>query len=213
MNNAAPNFIFPPRAEYKINPENIFKYDNGTYYGQPKLNGDATVMWLHQDGSRKVWNRHGIRKAQIDYGKVDLNPLHRGNGWMALAGEYMIKSKNGEDGQLFNHKFCIWDIMAIDGKTLEGTTVEQRVELIRSIYECSVSKNKHLLDIKGAENCFVIPSYEGNFTELYNELVQTDMYEGFLLKLKKGKLQPGLRESNNASWQIKARKETNNYKF
>lgn len=226
-----PKFVFPPRAEYKTDPDRIHIYDNGQYFGQPKLNGSACVVHLHESGERHVWNRHGQRLSLIDYGKVELNPLHRGQGWITLCGELLNKNKKGEDGQPFNQKFCLWDILMLDGKSLEGTTTIQRVELISHLYPSKlavelkdrtiaqtdyitqVMKLKHLMEIDKAENCFVIPSYENKFVELYEELIKVDVYEGLVLKLKTGKLQPGLNEKNNAQWQVKARKPTRNYDF
>jgi len=209
-----PKFVFPPRAEYKTDPDRIHIYDNGQYFGQPKLNGSACVVHLHESGERHVWNRHGQRLSLIDYGKVELNPLHRGQGWITLCGELLNKNKKGEDGQPFNQKFCIWDILMLDGKSLEGTTVIQRVELISHLYSPKQEQPlKHLIEIDKAENCFVIPSYENKFVELYEELIKVDVYEGLVLKLKAGKLQPGLNEKNNAQWQVKARKPTRNYDF
>lgn len=212
-----PKFIFPPRAEYKTKPENLTRYDDGNYYFQPKLNGSASVVMLHNDGRRQVWNRHGKQLSLIDYNQVNLNPLYRGKGWLMLAGELLNKNKKGEDGQPFNQKFCLWDILMLDGVKLEGTSVIQRVELVSNLYQPKAEQPiKHLIDIAGSENCYTIPSYgsyEGGFVALYDELTQTDVYEGGVLKLKAGTLAPGLRESNNASWQIKARKETKNYSF
>lgn len=213
-----PKFVFPPRAEYKTNPERLSVYDNRSYYAQPKLNGSACIVMLHEDGRRQVWNRHGKQLSLIDYNQVTLNPLHRGAGWLILAGELLNKNKKGEDGQPFNQKFCLWDILMLNGKSLEGTTVIQRVEMISHLYPSvgfleGDTQPKYLLNIAGAENCYVIPSYQKDFAKLYEELIKVDVYEGLVLKLKAGKLRPGLREVNNAEWQVKARKETKNYTF
>lgn len=207
-----PTFVFPPRAEYKTNPENLYKYDNGSYLAQPKLNGSACVVMLHEDGRRQVWNRHGKQLHLIDYSQVNLNPLHRGEGWMMLCGELLNKNKRGEDGQPFNMKFCIWDIIQFEGQSLEGHTTIQRVELISHLYP-SQPTLRHLSAIDNSENCYLIPNYDHYFDDLYQDLVKTDVYEGLVLKLKAAKLQPGPRESNNQSWQVKARKETKNYNF
>jgi len=48
---------------------------------------------------------------------------------------------------------------------------------------------------------------------LYEDLYETDLYEGLVLKKKNAKLTYGFQEKNNADWQIKCRKETKLYNF
>jgi hypothetical protein len=48
---------------------------------------------------------------------------------------------------------------------------------------------------------------------LYAQIVDTDLYEGLVLKRKTAKLTFGLVEKNTNTWQIKCRKPTKNYDF
>lgn len=216
-----PQFVFPPRPEYKIKPASLSMYDNGEYFGQPKLNGSACVLMLNGN-DMVLYNRHGELLTNADTRLIDVFNLHRGEGWMILCGELLNKNKYGEDGQPFNQRFCIWDIIMFEGLSLEGTSTIQRIELLDQILPSlemvvngrgELEQYNHLHCIAGAENCYKVVNYERNFVQLYDELVKTDVYEGLVLKQKAAKLQPGLRESNNGSWQVKARKQTKNYNF
>jgi len=57
------------------------------------------------------------------------------------------------------------------------------------------------------------PAYGGGFDILYEELYETELYEGLVLKKKNSKLTYGFQEKNNTEWQIKCRKETKLYNF
>jgi hypothetical protein len=217
-----PAFSYPPRPEHKIKPDNISLYDNGEYYAQPKLNGSACVLMLHEGGDMLLYNRHGEKLTNADTRLIDVFSLYRGGGWMMLAGELLNKNKLGEDGQSFNQRFVIWDILMLDNLSLEGTTFIQRVEILEHLYftegasivngRGELESYEHLYCL-GAENCYMVQTYNQNFKRLYEELVKTDIYEGVVIKRKNGLLMPGITEKSNGHWQIKCRKETRNYKF
>ena len=63
------------------------------------------------------------------------------------------------------------------------------------------------------KNVYKAPTYINNFQSLYNDIVDTDLYEGLVLKRKNARLSLGLNEKNNNDWQIKCRKPTKNYAF
>jgi len=62
-------------------------------------------------------------------------------------------------------------------------------------------------------NVYKAPYYTKSFDLLYQSIVNTDLYEGLVLKRKNAKLTLGLNEKNNSDWQIKCRKPTKNYAF
>lgn len=150
-----------------------------------------------------------------------LKTLHRestpgANKWMALVGEYMIKSKKNTLGKVWNEKFAIHDIIAFDGVQLVGKTNDERQALLDKLYGISetplgdsyIDKFLYATDL---EDIYRMKNFYGNFKELYDEMVKTDMYEGLVLKKKSGKLENGTSEKNNTNTQFKFRKETKNY--
>jgi len=212
------SYLFPPRPVQTTKHTELTKYDSGDFIAQPKYNGTCCVVFISKDETI-VMNRH---KGEItsQYKHIDFRGLHRENGWLVLCGEFLNKSKKGEDGNTFNLKFVIWDILVYDGQYLIGSTLEERLQLIEQLYPCSsmlVSKDKiesykHLCCTKYA-NIYRAPSYHQNFEKLYQSIVDTDLYEGLVLKRKSAKLSYGLQEKNNNDWQIKCRKPTKNYDF
>ena len=208
MSYSSYKYIYPPRPENMIHPSGLTKFEDGTFLGQPKLNGSS--MQVYTDGKQVViMNRHKKPLAH----KMDLNELkalHRGKGWIVLCGEYMNKSQSDENNETWNHKFVIFDILVYEGEHLLKTTFEERYELLRKLYPDNPVK-KHLHQI--SENCFRVNSVRYGFTNIFHDITRYQMYEGFVLKLGSGKLENGTTEKNNVKTQIKCRKATKNYAF
>jgi ATP-dependent DNA ligase len=170
----------------------------------------------------RVMNRHnGLITS--DYNNVDFKGLYEDSGckgWLVLAGEFLNKNKKGEDGNPFNLKFIIFDILVYDSDYLIGTKLVDRISILNSmIPETStlIMKDKmkffEHLNVTKYENIFKAPSYSSDFKGLYQSIVDTDLYEGLVLKRKESKLGLGFSEKNNSDWQIKCRKPTKNYDF
>jgi ATP-dependent DNA ligase len=212
------SYLFPPRPVQTTKHTELGKYDNGDFVVQPKYNGTCCNVFISKD-ELVVMNRH---RGEItsNYSKIDFKGLHRGEGWIVLCGEFLNKNKKGEDGNPFNLKFVIWDILVYNSAYLLNSTLESRLQLLESLYPCSsmlVGKNdikcfKHLCCTKH-DNVYRAPTYLNNFEALYHDIVDVDLYEGLVMKRKNAKLSLGLRENNNSDWQIKCRKPTKNYAF
>jgi len=202
-------YIYPPRPEIKIPALSLQGFeDEGLFLGQPKLNGSS--MLLFTDGKElHIMNRHKkLMVSKID--KEELLGLHKGKGWMVLCGELMNKSQRDEDNKVWNLKFAIWDLLVFEGKYLIGSTFEERVSILRTLYPDNLVK-KHLHQI--SENCFRVNTIITGFVETYNDITLHQMYEGFVLKRRDGKLDAGWQVANNVRTQMKCRKPTKNYAF
>ncbi len=211
-------YIFPPRAENAVPTTELDVYDNGYYLAQPKLNGDCVEIYTN-----------GIEVIVMDRHKKQFNKcndtllekykhLHRGTkgNWMILVGEFMIKSKRDRFDKIWNEKFVIFDIIAYDGMQLIGKTFKQRVELLDELYGLNEgfnqSDDKFLLKTD-IEDIYRVKSFFENFKALYEELIQIDMYEGFVFKRCSAPLENGQKVNNNALSQFKVRKQTKNYLY
>lgn len=211
-------YLYPPRPIQTIQPSELSKYDDGTFIAQPKYNGTCCMVFISET-DLIVMNRHR-GTITSNYNDIDFRGMYRGKGWMVICGEFLNKNKKGEDGNPFNLKFIIWDILVYNGLYLIGSTFKERISLIEGLYPCSkmrVSGKKleqfeHLC-ITNHKNIFLAPTYNRNFQILYNSIVDTDLYEGLVLKRADAKLSYGLSEKNNDGWQIKCRKPTKSYKF
>ena len=211
------SYIFPPRPVETTHHTELDKYDNGDFICQPKYNGTCCNVFISET-EVIVMNRHK-GKITSPYSHIDFKGLHSGKGWMVLCGEFLNKNKKGEDGTPFNLKFIIWDILVYENNYLLGSTVMERMDLLERLFPCT----KMIVDEKFQSlthacftrfaNVYKAPTYHVAFQKLYKSIVDTDVYEGLVIKRKSAKLTLGLTEKNNNSWQIKCRKPTLNYKF
>ncbi|GEP97679.1 DNA ligase-like domain-containing protein [Chitinophaga cymbidii] len=210
-------YIYPPRPEAAITPALLSGLGAG-WIAQPKYNGSCAVLFINGNHEYKLFNRKNEELSLQN--PIQYTSLNDSEKYMVLCGEYLNKNKYGEDGRPFNHKFIIWDILVWKGHYLIGETFEKRLTLLYELFGGSrgfVSESdmvifNHLLTTR-VENVFMAPAYLDGFGELYQEITRTDLYEGLVLKKADARLEPGFRERNNHSWQIKARKPTLNYNF
>jgi hypothetical protein len=204
-------YLYPPRPKNAISPEDLTFWDNDSLLAQPKLNGSNSTIYT--DGKKViVMNRHAQRLTNNRVDDSEILSLYRGNGgWMILNCEYLNKSKSDEKGQVFNHKFVIFDILCYDGDYLVGKTFEERVQILDGLYGQKDCEKDYLFGI--SENVYRVKSYLTGFNELYNKLTPIDMIEGLVMKRRNAKLEVGSSELNNTKSQIKCRKGTLNYKY
>lgn len=203
-------YIYPPRPKNAIPVDDLTFFDNGDMLAQPKLNGSNCVIFT--DGVRQiVMNRHNQRLTNFCLTESDIKEIYRGKGWMAINGEYMNKSKMDENGQPFNHKFVIFDILIFNGVYMVGRTFDERVKLLDELYDQVDSEKDYLYKI--STNIYLVKSYTENFKSLYDRLIKIDMVEGLVLKRKNARLEIGTSENNNTKSQVKARKPTKNYRY
>ena len=205
-------FLYPPRIESKLQPISVSRFDNNQFIAQPKLNGSNTSVSISANIAVPK-ERHNRFFANPP--KFDFKALHRGKGFMCLTGEFMNKSKKDETGKPFRG-FCIWDIVAYEGKILIGSTIEERIKLLDMLYPSKgaiSSKGITYLHKTEVPDIYKVANFDSDFSKIYNELSKVDMVEGFVLKRKNGKLEMMLREQNNTGWAVKVRKPTANYMF
>jgi ATP-dependent DNA ligase len=202
-------YIYPPRPESKVRHTELLKYDNNMFLGQPKLNGSNCTVYTN-GVEVYIMNRHKRELTNVKIGKSVFTNLHRGKGWMVLNGEYMNKAKKNKNGLEFNHKFVIFDILVYNGKQTIGTTFEERVDLLKNLYD---SNGYDTIIRKINDDIYIVETFFGEFNDIYGDITLVDMYEGFVLKKKKSKLKNGITQNNNSGSQIKVRKPTKNYDF
>lgn len=209
-------FIYPPRAESKIGYTQLEQYDNGEYVAQVKYNGSCCNVFLIPGESVRVINRHNEPKTRVDK-SIDFASLMQEKP-MVLSGELMDKSKKGEDGKPIVG-FIIWDAIVYNGKMLIDSTFEERLDLLESLFPTvrSAVTSKGLesydhLSLTAYTGIYKAPTYLNGFSELYEDVIKTDAYEGLLIKKRSAKLQYGFNEKNNSGWQLKVRKPTKIYR-
>lgn len=204
-------YIFPPRPKNAVHYDEIDYWDNtNQMIAQPKLNGSNCVIFT--DGVKQiVMNRHNQRLTNFRLSEDEIKDIYRGQGWMVINGEYVNKSKMDENGQLFNHKLIIFDILTFNGEYMVGRTFQERVKLLDDVYGQIDSEKDYLYKI--SPNVYRVKSYTENFKNLFDRLTTIDIVEGLVMKRKNARLEIGTSENNNTKSQVKVRKPTKNYRY
>ena len=212
-------YLFPPRPVNRISTDQIEKYDNGEYVAEVKYDGSACVVFLNE-GFVKVMNRHNEPITNPFMDEIDWAGLYSGKGFMIICGELLNKNKLGEHGTPLNKKFVIWDILVYNGDYMVGATHAERLRKLEILFPTQrmqvttegMEEYNHLsfTNVKGV---FKKAVYTTNFTELFNDLITTQLYEGIIIKRLDAKLQFGFVEKNNFQSTLKCRKSTKNYAF
>ena len=206
-------YIFPPRPKNAAPASAIGTYDNGAMVGQAKSNGSNCSLYTNGI-VMAVYNRHNERLTGFSITQEEINDTlfkcERGN-WMMWNGEYMNKSKNDENGNVFNHKLVLFDTLVVNSDYLLGKTYQERLDILDDLYGTNVCERKYYHKV--SDNIFKVINYYKDYAKLYDEMIKTDMIEGLVLKRKNARLEPGRSEINNEKSMIKFRKPTKNYKF
>jgi hypothetical protein len=184
--------IYPPRAESKVRPVRLPRYDNGSYYGQAKFNGSHAVLT-----PEVVYNRH---KKVVNWKvKPFVNAI--------ICGEFMNKGAGYE-----GFHYLIFDMVEYKEFPLYGTTYEERYNLMQKEFKATDGHKKYAYATKW-NGIGLVKSFDTDFQGLYEDIVKVDILEGLVLKRKNGVLNRCLREGDNKGWQLKIRKPTKNYSF
>lgn len=200
-------YIYPPRPENKIPRSNLDKFDNGEFMAEPKFNGSCAEIYV--ESPMKIMNRH--KKPLVGFKITEKEILGAfGNDENVFCGEYMNKSKKDKNGNFFNHKFVIFDVIVLNGKHLIGTTHLERYDMLKNMFDFSDEDD---FTYKITENIYLTKMFEINFCDIWDNFTKTDMIEGLVLKRKNSPLEPGSTELNNTKSMIKCRKETKNYRY
>jgi hypothetical protein len=207
-------YIFPPRPENAIPPKDLdFWNEQPKMVYQPKYNGSNCTIYTNGE-SVYVMNRHRDRLSNFSITRDEIiENLYKKSGlfdkWLVLNGEYLNKNKSYINGESFNHKFIIFDILVYD-KWLVKSTFSDRLDILNKIY--LPLSGDELMD-RISDNCFLTKTFVGNMTENFNKWIELDLIEGLVIKNSKSPLEPGFVQKNNVRWQIKCRKATKNYRY
>lgn len=203
--------LFPPRPKTAVHPKYISSYEDDTWMAQPKLNGDCVVIYVSKN-KIIIRDRHKkpFSKNTDDLQRIAKSLPKPTEGWNVYVGEWMIKSKSNEYG-LFNKKIILYDLIVQDGTHLLNFSFKERYELLCSLFECS--HYDRWIESTTIKDVYIVNSFYESFSVLFEDIIQVDMYEGFVLKSKNAKLEKGTHQDNNSKRMLKIRKETKNYRY
>lgn len=196
-----PNIVVPPDELEKYNPQN--------YLTQVKLDGSCAVLITDGTDNTKLYRRHGGSKQLSNWDRSLKEQFRQlAHGPTLLVGEYLNKNKKGEDGQPFNHKLVLFDVMAIEGQYLMAKTTEERYQILLESYKVQ-EYSSALWQV--SNDVFIVKNLLGSPGAIFDTQTQTELYEGIVMKPKGEKLT--LRGSDQKTRMFKSRRKTKNYKY
>lgn len=181
------------------------------FLAQPKLNGSCGVVFTN--GTQVlVKNRHGGNLTMCKIHE-QLQQLHTGEEgkWNVYVGEYLCKSKKDQNRKTWNHVYVIFDILVYNNISLTHLNFLERHQFLREIYQFQESDRPYISKI--TDEIWLVDCITQNFENVYQNIVEIDIYEGLVLKKKHSNLEKGLHSENNIHSQLKCRKPTKNYRF
>ncbi|MCM2277458.1 MAG: hypothetical protein NDJ89_05230 [Oligoflexia bacterium] len=202
--------LFPPRPEGSLPPESLSGLRG--HIVQPKYDDIRAVIYFLPDSGITLLSRQ--REPIASFRMTD----------RMRASFERLKLPRGEfhvlDGGLLRRwrdRVVLWDVLVYRGNHLLGTTYRQRYELLKKIAGNPVKwegDTGHRIALRIAETLWLAPDLGGSgLHETFARFREIEGIEGFVLKDPNGRLERGIRERNNGTWQIRVRKPSANYFF
>lgn len=225
--NVTTRYIYPPRPIKDAVPfdqlEFLVKYG---WKFQIKFNGKRLVLHTSSAGI-KFYNRHAeLHKYMppsrlIEEINYVVNMLGINEDWSYLDGELW----HGKH-RLVSDTIILWDIIVANGNWLIDTSYQERYDRLMNTtqgkYELVIGAEKVIIGAKLTDHIFVPLTYEDpqvpwDIVQHANELSGwhnegEPLLEGVIAKYYSGKLEPGIRENNNTSWQTRSRVRTGRHR-
>jgi hypothetical protein len=200
-------YMFPPRPEIAFPREGLGMYETMEYACQAKKNGTCTLLVIGPS-SMTAYDRHGkIQKAWRGPTQTMAQRIRDRlpGGWSALVGEALHSKVPGIRDVLY-----VFDVIALGGKVLDGTTFKERQKVIRDMFKGGVD---HLTHRDVGNGLWIAKNYIMGFDKLYSNIITNPEDEGLVVKNPNAKLVNPFKEGSNSNWQAKCRKPTKNYGF
>jgi hypothetical protein len=201
-------YLFPPRPEKAVSPEMLGFYDQQGWVAQIKKNGTCSVIAVSPTKELVTMNRHNETHKLWDPTPASSAAFKAlpGTGWYVFVAE-LLHSKVAGGPRDTNYLF---DILVSDGEYLVGKTFAERADILDSLFPDSIGETQSHRIINS--NTWVAKRHSGPFRELFDGLT-ADEDEGIVLKNPRTPLEFCFRKTNNASGQVKSRRQHKNYGF
>ena len=220
-------YIYPPRPEHSIPYEEISNYADNQHMAQLKYN-DTRIIIKVIDGKIEIWNRHKKRINYIPHENtvsaiLKLASIISPNGWCLLDGG-LLHNKH----RAIKDTIVIWDILVQNSEYLLGSTYQERYDTIRTddvgLYHFQVDGFQICLGLAyggTADGEILIPDLIPHtlWGSTWDSLVELNTHydqpliEGLVIKEMSGRLEMGMKESNNGGWQTRCRVKTGRHRF
>ena len=240
----AERFLYPPRPTEAVPFEAALDYYKGRkgWIGQYKFNDSRTLVWFRANKDEPIvelWDRHNARADYVLQPELEVQLWSLLEKLGGLSGEWsavdagLLHTRHSL-GWMKN-KFAIYDVLALNGKSLVGTKRSERVKLLEgtidtkryAIIPCKSGDGVVVGNfVKGCAGVFVPNDYEfKDWEECWREVGRVNkgwftqhgdvspVLEGLVMKYNLGCLEPMFKEKNNGSWMCRSRIETRRHRF
>ncbi len=121
----------PPQTSAKKSPEFLPLHERMGHWGQLKLNGSHSEVYLGPDRIPDAWNRHGERhrRWRFDDHTGALFRSLPGKKWFVFDGELMHAKTPG-----IKNIHYLYDVLVYDGVHLTRTTYAERYKLLKGLF-------------------------------------------------------------------------------
>lgn len=213
-------YIYPQLPKTNISVKHINRFDNGTYLLQPNYFGVPCVVFTN--GFELMVYDHWGRVLRNVSDAIDFRRLAKSKNWYVYSGTYNDKPEKTQTagGLIFEtDRFIITDVLVWDGEYLIGTTLEERLSILDTVFQfhpkaitdCYIEAFKFMYCTMH-KGIFRARFYPNNFPVLYDQIV-TAKYNGIIIRKKGTSLEKAFRSRGNRADLFLIRKRNNIFNF
>jgi hypothetical protein len=210
-------YLWPPRPETKIAPTDLGVIETMGWWGQAKMNGTCTTIYVPAWKERESANGGSLAMGRHGPGhRLDWQPGAAweafadtlASGWYVFTGE-LLHSK----GVGVRDTIVLFDLLVEDGEYLVGLSYAERFRRLERLLDgYNRDPRRELTHREYNENVWLITNHARAFRDWF-AAPAPDMVEGLVCKDKNAKLRLCSRPTANAGWQVKCRKPKANVSF
>lgn len=203
------NYIYPPRPKSKVPPIMLPKMESrGIFLAQRKFNGDRCLIHYPGNGGVILYNRYGRQQ------KYKMTAALRQE---FLALNLDVTKEHWLDGELMHPRIkdtvILYDALLVEGNYLFGSTVDQRLGILRQICNNPVRHPDPPIALEVSQHVWMVESFNSEFADRFNEFLHLDTIEGLVLKERASRLDSWGSKPYEVTWQVRCRKQGPTYDF
>lgn len=201
------SYLWPVRPENQIPADAMDFYERLGYWGQVKMNGDCTLIFISPEGDIQAWNRHGVKHTRWNFTEKSIAPFKAlVNGhWQVYEAELLNNHGPVKD------KLYVFDILVWNSFQLVGMTwAERQAILHKDAFPKEKITGETDFEYVITPNLSLAKNLPGGFLEIFRKIQKLDQaeFEGLVLKDPKQKMDPCLRKTSNQKGMVKCRRST-----
>jgi len=201
-------YLYPPRPDFVLTFDRIPYYEKLGWVGQYKKNGTCTILAMGPNAEFVAMNRHNEehRAWQLTpHIKDVLRELLPRRHWTVLVGEIMHSKTPTIKDTIYFH-----DVIVHESRQLVGSTYADRQKILERLLPAQSEEYSHF---KVENRVWRAKMLKSGILQAFQEIQDTKIDEGIVLKDPRGKLKPCYKADANCAWQAKVRYATKNYQF